>query len=214
MGAVSLTGLLLSGISVVAGEQLLTSTDRAVRAALRLAAESAVFPDGHDYPNGTTRILGQLSGQYRYVVCTAPCSHLADPAVGTVLDLINNTSVYPGTMGLVDGLKAASADKSINAGQVALHNEIEKQLADGDTPVTAVGFSLGASAASHEVSQWQPDGTGQVRVDRRRRAAQWGVGRAVCRRHPCPDIGNHHRLCHSVRWRTRGDREPGVRRCG
>ncbi len=39
-----------------------------------------------------------------------------------------------------------------------MHAEIEKELAAGDSPVTGVGYSLGASVASHEVSQWQTGG--------------------------------------------------------
>ena len=160
MAAVSLTGLLIGSVSVLAGEQLQNSADEAVRAALRLAAESMVFVDGHRFPDGSDRMLTQLTGDSRYVVaCPAtPCSHLGPPGAGTVRDLINDTSVYPATMGVIDGLKAPSANASITDGQVAMHSEIEKHLAAGDGPVTAVGYSLGASAASHEVSQWQTDG--------------------------------------------------------
>ena len=123
---------------------------------VKLAAASIIFIDGNNYPNGSTRMGGQIAGQYQYQPCTAPCTHLASPAAGTFDDFINSTAVYPGTLGLYNGLGKPSGDQSIADGQQAIAQQIQFQTAQGNTPITVVGYSEGAVAASHEVSALGP----------------------------------------------------------
>jgi PE-PPE domain len=123
---------------------------------VKLAAASTIFIDGNNYPNGSTRMAGQITGQYQYQPCTAPCTHLTSPAAGTIDDFINNTAVYPGKLGLYNGLGAPSGDQSIADGQQAIAQQIQYQTTQGNTPITVVGYSEGAVAASHEVSALGP----------------------------------------------------------
>jgi hypothetical protein len=123
---------------------------------VKLAAASIIFIDGNNYPNGSTRMAGQIAGQYQYQPCTAPCTHLTSPPAGTFNDFINSTAVYPGTLGLYNGLGKPSGDQSIADGQQAIAQQIQSQTAQGNTPITVVGYSEGAVAASHEVSALGP----------------------------------------------------------
>ena len=101
----------------------------------------------------------EITGQYQYqpsCAGTAPCTHLTAPEMGTTFIFINQPEQYPGTLGLIDGPTAPTGDQSVNMGQAAIHDQINQQINNGNTPVTVVGYSEGAVAASHEVSVWQP----------------------------------------------------------
>jgi hypothetical protein len=145
--AVSMAGLIAGGLVLAPHTHAAAPATPTLREDVLLAAASSpgsvIFIDGNNYPNNSTRMDTQLRGKY---VCTgASC---APPATGTNLYYINNTAVYPGTLGLYNGLGAPTGDQSIAAGQSAL----DKQITASPTPVTVVGYSEGAVAASHEVS--------------------------------------------------------------
>jgi PE-PPE domain len=117
-----------------------------------LAAASIVFIDGHDYPNGSTRMAGILGGQYQCT--TTSCAPLTTPAPSDQLIFINNTAEYPGTLGLIDGLGAPTGDQSVADGQQGIAARLPEP-SSSDT-VTVVAFSEGAVAASHEISALGP----------------------------------------------------------
>jgi hypothetical protein len=155
--AVAMAGLTAGGLVLAPHPHSASSGVPTAREDVLLTAGSIVFIDGNNYPNGSTRMAGQLQGQYQYQPCTAPCTHLTAPAPppATNYYFINNTAVYPGTLGLYNGLGAPTGDQSIAAGQQALDNQIKTSPA----PVTVVGYSEGAVAASHEVSSLGPSTT-------------------------------------------------------
>lgn len=155
-GAASMAGLLAGGLVLAPQPHTASAAAPTAHEDVLLAAASIIFIDGNDYPDGSTRMAGQITGQYQYQPCTAPCTHLTSPAAGTIDDFINNTAVYPGTLGLYNGLGAPSGDQSIADGQQAIAQQIQNQTAQGDTPIIVVGYSEGAVAASHEVSALGP----------------------------------------------------------
>lgn len=154
--AVSMAGLLTGGLVLAPQPHMAASAEPTAREDVVLAAASIIFIDGNNYPNMSTRMAGQIAGQYQYQPCTAPCTHLTSPAKGTTDDFINNTAVYPGTLGLYNGLGSPSGDQSVADGQQAIAQQIQYQTGQGNTPITVVAYSEGAVAASHEVSALGP----------------------------------------------------------
>jgi hypothetical protein len=150
--AISAAGV-LTGALVVApySVSVQSGAHKAVEDML-LAAASIVFIDGHDYPNGSTRMAGILGGQYQCT--TISCAPLMTPAPSDRLIFINNTAEYPGTLGLIDGLGAPTGDQSVADGQKGIAARLPDP-SSSDT-VTVVAFSEGAVAASHEVSALGP----------------------------------------------------------
>jgi hypothetical protein len=119
-------------------------------------AASIVFIDGHDYPYGSTRMANEITGQSQYQPCTTPCTHLTAPAPGTAFIFINTPQQYPGTLGLLDGPTATTGDQSVALGQQSIEQQLSTTPPSATNPVTVVGYSQGAIAASHEVSNWAP----------------------------------------------------------
>ncbi|MDT5133822.1 MAG: hypothetical protein QOE41_3133 [Mycobacterium sp.] len=158
VSAISAAGVLAGGMVLSPFSHSAELAVHKVLADVLLSAGSIIFIDGNNYPNHSERMAGQLSGQYQYQACSAAgCVPLATPLPQSDPNapkyyFINNTSVYPGTLGLYNGLGAPSGDVSIADGQAALHN----QITSSQTPVTVVGYSEGAVAASHEVSAVGP----------------------------------------------------------
>lgn len=158
--AISAAGVLAGGMVLSPFSHSAESAVHKVLADVLLSAGSIIFIDGNNYPNHSERMAGQLSGQYQYTACsTAGCVPLTtpppqtDPSAPTYY-FINDTTVYPGTLGLYNGLGAPSGDQSIADGQAAIDKQITNQPAG--TPITVVGYSEGAVAASHEVSAVGP----------------------------------------------------------
>jgi hypothetical protein len=123
-----------------------------------LAAGSIIFIDGNGYPDGSERMATELGGQYQYAPCaSAGCTPLSKPTT-KYLNFINDTSVYPATLGLYNGLGSPSGNQSIADGQNAIAHQIAYEQSQGNTPITVVAYSEGAVAASHEVSQYPSNG--------------------------------------------------------
>jgi hypothetical protein len=149
---------LLSGALVLA-----TPTEPAASASVPvhqdalLAATSFTFIDGHDYPYGSTRMADEITGIYQYQPCApGPCTPLTPPTT-TDFVFLNQPDQYPGTLGLIDGPTAPTGEQSVNMGQNAIHQVLTTTHPPSpDNPVTVVGYSEGAVAASHEVSAWLP----------------------------------------------------------
>jgi PE-PPE domain len=149
--AVSMAGLLAGGLVLAPDARAVAATPSAHENVLLPA--TIIFIDGNNYPPISTRMAGQLSGQYQYQACTAPCTHLGAPVSDTQFEFINEPAVYRGTLGLYNGLGAPSGDKSIAHGQRAIDQQI---IAVGNTHITVVGYSEGAVATSREVSALGP----------------------------------------------------------
>ena len=152
LGALSAAGVLTGALVVAPYSVSMQSAAHKAFEDMLLAAASIVFIDGHDYPNGSTRMAGILGGQYQCT--TTSCAPLTTPAPSDQLIFINNTAEYPGTLGLIDGLGAPTGDQSVADGQKGIAARLPDP-SSSDT-VTVVAFSEGAVAASHEISALGP----------------------------------------------------------
>src|SRR4029077_4372711 len=130
--AVSMAGLLAGGLVLAPQPHTAASAAPTAHEDVLLAAASIIFIDGNGYPNGSTRMAGQLAGQYQYQPCSAPCTHLTSGAGATPVTN-NTTGGYPATLGLYNGLGAPSGDQSINDGQQEIAKQIQYQTAKGNT---------------------------------------------------------------------------------
>jgi hypothetical protein len=152
--AVSMAGLLAGGLVLAAQPPWAGPAAPTTHAEVSLAA-SIMFIDGHNYPYGSTRMANEITGQYQYQPCTAPCTHLTTPTTSNFI-FINEPEQYSGTLGLIDGPTAPTGDQSIAMGQLAIEQQLLSNPPSNANPVTVVGYSEGAVAASHEVSKWAP----------------------------------------------------------
>jgi hypothetical protein len=144
--AVSMAGLVAGGLVLVPHTHPAASASPTVHGNVLLAADSVVFIDGNNYPTGSTRMGTQLQSKYTQPPYSNP-------------SYINNTQVYPGTLGLYNGLGKPTGDQSIADGQQALDTQIKQTRSNNPTgTVTVVAFSEGAVAASHEHSILQQQG--------------------------------------------------------
>jgi hypothetical protein len=150
--AISAAGVLTGALVVAPYSVSMQSAAHKAFEDTLLAAASIVFIDGHDYPNGSTRMAGILGGQYQCT--TISCAPLTTPAPSDQLIFINNTAEYPATLGLIDGLGAPTGDQSVADGQKGIAARLPDP-SSSDT-VTVVAFSEGAVAASHEISALGP----------------------------------------------------------
>jgi len=171
--AVSMAGLLTGGLVLAPQPHMAASAMRTVIEDVLLAAGTIIFIDGNNYPYGSQRMAGELDagspggtydgykiGQYQPppLGCTAPCTPLNAPMTppATTFVFINTASQYPGTLGLYNGLGAPSGDTSIADGQAAIAQDIIAADPGSANPVTVVGYSEGAVAASNLVPNYQP----------------------------------------------------------
>jgi hypothetical protein len=159
-----MAGLLLGGVALASQDHSVQSLARKVGEDVALAAATIIFIDGNNYPNGSTRMDTQIDQQYQYdASCAAsPCTHLTTPTTSN-FDFINNTAIYPATLGLYNGIGAPSGNQSVADGQAAIAQQVSEQ--SGNTPITVVGYSEGAVAASNEVTASDlPTGTSFVLI--------------------------------------------------
>ena len=156
--AVSMAGLLTGGLVLAPQPHTAASAVPIAHKDVVLAA-AIIFIDGNNYPYGSQRMAGELNGQYQPPSgCTAPCTPLSAPMAppATTFVFINTAAQYPGTLGLYNGLGAPSGDTSIADGQAAITQDINAADPSSTNPVTVVGYSEGAVAASNLVPNYQP----------------------------------------------------------
>jgi len=91
--AISAAGVLTGALVVAPYSVSVPSAAHKAVEDMLLAAASIVFIDGHDYPNGSTRMAGILGGQYQCT--TSSCVPLTTPLPSDRLIFINNTDEYP-----------------------------------------------------------------------------------------------------------------------
>ncbi len=170
--AVSMAGLLTGGLVLAPQPHMAASAMRTIMEDVLLAAGTIIFIDGNNYPYGSQRMAGELDadspggtyngyliGQYQPPPgCTAPCTPLNAPATppATTFVFINTEAQYPGTLGLYNGLGAPTGDQSIALGQAAVVQDISTANPSPTNPVTVVGYSEGAAAASNLVPDYGP----------------------------------------------------------
>jgi hypothetical protein len=150
--AVSMACLLAGGLVLAPQPHTAASTVATGHQDVLLAA-SIVYIDGHNYPDSGTRMAQQLAGNNQYANCLNPCTHLTSAAGATPIFV-----QYSAKLGLLDGLGAPTGDQSINDGQTGIQKAIAASSPSAANPVTVVGYSEGAVAASHEVPNWTPGG--------------------------------------------------------
>jgi PE-PPE domain len=151
--AVSMAALLAGGLVLAPQPHTAASAAPTAHEDVLLAAATIVYIDGHDYPDSGTRMAQQLAGINQFDPnCAATCTHLTSAAGANQLFV-----QYPAKLGLLDGPGAPTGDQSINAGQAGIHSAILASNPSAN-PVTVVGYSEGAVAASHEVPNWTPGG--------------------------------------------------------
>jgi hypothetical protein len=172
VGAASMAGLLAGGLVLVPQSHLAASAMRTLTADVLLAAGTIIFIDGNKYPYGSERMAGELDadspggtfggfviGQYQPPPgCTTTCTPLNAPAApnGTTFVFVNTEAQYPGTLGLYNGFGAPTGDQSIALGQAAVVQDIGTASPSPSNPVTVVGYSEGAAAASNLVPNYGP----------------------------------------------------------
>jgi len=76
--AISAAGVLTGALVVAPYSVSVPSAAHNAVEDMLLAAASIVFIDGHDYPNGSTRMAGILGGQYQCTT-TSCCAPLTTP---------------------------------------------------------------------------------------------------------------------------------------
>ena len=172
-GAVSMAGLLAGGLVLAPYSHMAASAVRSVfEDVLLLADGTIIFIDGNKYPYGSQRMAGELDagspggtfdgykiGQYQPPPgCTAPCTPLNAPTTppATTFVFINTAAQYPGTLGVYNGFGAPTGDQSIALGQAAIVQDIGTANPSPTNPVTVVGYSEGAAAASNLVPNYGP----------------------------------------------------------
>jgi PE-PPE domain len=171
-GAVSMAGLLAGGLVLAPHFDMAASALRTLTEDVLLAAGTIIFIDGNKYPYGSQRMAGELSadspggtfggyviGQYQPPPgCTTTCTPLNAPAApnGTTFVFVNTEAQYPGTLGLYNGFGAPTGDQSIALGQAAVVQDIGTANPSPTNPVTVVGYSEGAAAASNLVPNYGP----------------------------------------------------------
>jgi hypothetical protein len=171
-GAVSMAGLLAGGLVLAPHSHIAALAVRTVTEDVLLAAGTIIFIDGNNYPYGSQRMAGELDanspggmfggyviGQYQPPPgCTTTCTPLNAPAApnGTTFVFVNTEAQYPGTLGLYDGFGAPTGDQSIALGQAAVVQDIGTANPSPTNPVTVVGYSEGAAAASNLVPNYGP----------------------------------------------------------
>ena len=155
--AVSMAGLLTGGLVLAPQPHTAASAAPTAHDEVLLAAASIIFIDGHDYPYGSQRMAGALEGMYQpppAALPPHPPQRTGPPA--TTFVFINTAAQYPGTLGLYDGLGAPSGNTSIADGQAAIAQDIIAANPSSTNPVTVVGYSEGAVAASNLVPNYGP----------------------------------------------------------
>jgi hypothetical protein len=145
-GAISMAALLAGGLVLASPAHPALPVLPRVHAVVLLTADSVVFIDGNNYPDGSTRMGTQLQSKYTLAPYSNP-------------SYINNTQVYPGTLGLYNGFGKPTGDQSIADGQQALDSQIKADRSSDPTgSVTVVGYSEGAVAVSDEHTILQQQG--------------------------------------------------------
>jgi hypothetical protein len=138
----SKVGLLVGGFALAQSVVLATAT----------ADPTVVFIDGHNYPGTGARMANQLTGKYQAPLPCSTCTPLQEPNAGNTKYFVQ----YPADLGWLDGFGAPTGDQSIAIAQQNLQDYLAGHPPSATNPTTVVGYSEGAVAVSHEVSNWGP----------------------------------------------------------